>query len=135
MFCHIFIYQSVKSLFINHHSALKKVITFDSVPPQQLWGNIFLTEVCALPSANEEPGRHQATVILNFPPSGMHDALFKSLLHFPNCHMMILSYELIILCFAVDHYSSEWQCWCSPLKCCTYHLTLLLPMQASPIAC
>ena len=76
----------------------------------QLWGNIFLTEVCALPSANEEPGGHQATIIPNFPPSGMHGALFQSLLHFPDCRMMILSSELIILSFAVDHSSSQWQC-------------------------
>jgi hypothetical protein len=32
----MFLNQSVKSPFINHHSALKKVTTFDSVPPQQL---------------------------------------------------------------------------------------------------
>jgi hypothetical protein len=94
MFC--FFNQGVKSPFINHHSAWKKVITFDSLPPQQLWGNIILTEVCALSSANEESGGHQATIIPNFPPSGMHGALYQSPLHFPNCHMMFLSYELII---------------------------------------
>jgi hypothetical protein len=111
MLCLFFFFnESGKSLH------LKKVITFDSVPPQQLWGNIILTEVCALPSANEEPGGHQATIIPNFPPSGIHGALFQSPLHFPNCHMMILSYELIIFSFAIDHYSSEWLCWCSPFK-------------------
>jgi hypothetical protein len=115
MFC-LFFNQSVKSPFINHNSALKKDITFDSVPPQQLWGNIILTEVCVLPSANEEPGGHQATIILNFSPSGMYGALFQSLLNFPNCHMMILSYELIIFSFAIDDYIYEWQCWCSPFK-------------------
>jgi hypothetical protein len=46
----------------------------------------------------------------------MLGALFQSLLHFPDCHMMILSYELIIFSFAVDHCSSEWQCWCTPFK-------------------
>ena len=130
----MFLNQSVKSPFINHHSALKKATTFNSVPPQQLWGNVFLTAVCSLPSANEEPDGHRATLSWIFhhleclvPYSNLYCIFLTAIWWF---FLMSSSFFLLQLTTAVLNGSAG----VPLLKCCTRHETLLLPMQASPIA-
>jgi hypothetical protein len=135
--------KMMKRDFFTCHDAVKKLTSFKSILFRQLQGNLFLLNFVLL----HQQVRNSAGI--NFPISQNFQHLlahmvpnFNLCFDFSNCHMSILSDELINFFFMSLGRGSSWATitGCSAisvylsLKGFTHHLSPLACTQASPHA-
>lgn len=82
----------MKPLFTTLYDSVKKVIAFNSIPFQQLWGNIFVLKFVLLCQQVRNPAATNFLVPQTFRHVLDHMVLFSNLcFHFHGCHMILTS--------------------------------------------